>query len=140
MEQILRNAREDTRPYNVITLSPAAMLGSGPAREDTRPYTRNRNGKGVRRRGDERLSKIASVPCTQGCFTSQLYGLFTTTCGARLLTSSWALTLWICAACSFSCATMVCISLFSWLMLACCSSTFLCSFRNSLSNITFRSL
>jgi hypothetical protein len=26
---------------------------------------------------------------------SLLYGLFTTTCGARLLTSSWALTLWI---------------------------------------------
>src|SRR5438132_3397666 len=35
---------------------------------------------------------------------SLLYGLFTTTCGAGLLTSSWALTFWICAACSLSCA------------------------------------
>ena len=44
-------AREDTRPYTIA-----------PTREDTRLYTRNRNGKGVRRRGDERLSKLASVP------------------------------------------------------------------------------
>src|SRR6266480_7830375 len=83
--------------------------------------------------------QFALVLDTQGGSTSQLYGLFATTCGAGLFTSSWALTFWICAACSLSCATMVCISLFSWLMLACCSSTFLCSLRNSLSNITFTS-
>jgi hypothetical protein len=33
---------------------------------------------------------------------SLLYGLLRTTCGAGLLTSSCALTLWICAACSLS--------------------------------------
>ena len=33
------SAREDTRPYKVITLSSAAMLGPPPARGDTRPYT-----------------------------------------------------------------------------------------------------
>ena len=43
------------------------------------------------------------APHTQGLSTSQLYGLFVTTCGAGLLTSSWALTFWICAACSLSC-------------------------------------
>ena len=37
-------------------------------------------------------------------YTLQLYGLFTTTCGAGLLTSSWALTFWIWDACSLSCA------------------------------------
>src|SRR2546430_17325146 len=58
-------------------------------------------GKGVRR-GDERLSKFALVLDTQGHIKSQLYGLFTTTCGAGFLTSSCALTFWICAACSFS--------------------------------------
>src|SRR6266404_190797 len=64
---------------------------------------------------------------TQGVLFSESYGLFTTTCGAVFLTSSWALTFWICAACSLSCATIVCISLFS-------SRTLLCSLRNSLSN------
>ena len=37
-------------------------------------------------------------------FISRLYGLFTTTCGADLLISTWALTFWICAACSLNCA------------------------------------
>ena len=55
---------------------------------------KSRNGKGVRRRG-ERFFKLAFVPHTQGRCTSQLYGLFTTTCGAGLLTSSCALTFWI---------------------------------------------
>jgi len=64
------------------------------------------NGKGVRR-GGGRLSKFALVLDTQGHIKSQLYGLFTTTCGAGLLTSSCALTFWICAACSLSCAVRV---------------------------------
>src|SRR5437588_3561255 len=58
-------------------------------------------GTGVRR-GDERLSKFALVLDTQGHIKSQLYGLFTTTCGAGLLTSSCALTFWICADCSLT--------------------------------------
>src|SRR5207244_8180636 len=45
--------------------------------------------------------------CHKHRYTSQLYGLFVTTCGAGLLTSSWALTFWICAACSFSWAVRV---------------------------------
>jgi hypothetical protein len=36
--------------------------------------------------------QLASVPDTQGRFKSEPYGLLTTTCGAGLLTSSWALT------------------------------------------------
>src|SRR5207248_6903948 len=55
----------------------------------------------------ERLSKFALVLDTQGHIKSQLYGLFTTTCGAGLLTSSCALTFWICAACSLSWAVRV---------------------------------
>jgi len=51
---------------------------------------KSRNGKGVRR-GGESLSKFAFVPHTRGRSTSQLYGLFTTTCGAGLLTSSCAI-------------------------------------------------
>src|SRR6266446_7200199 len=68
-------------------------------------------------------------------YTLQLYGLFVTTCGAGLLTSTWALTFWICAACSLSCAVRTSIPF------ACCATvvskfcTFLCSLRNSLSNI-----
>src|SRR5437879_9007775 len=99
------------------------------------------NGKGVRR-GDERLSKFALVLDTQGHIKSQLYGLFTTTCGAGLFTSSCALTFWIWAACSLSCAVRISIPFCCWatvdftsVMLPCCSSTFLCSLRNSLSNI-----
>src|SRR5262249_68874 len=45
--------------------------------------------------------QLASMLNTQSRSTSQLYGLFTTTCGAALLISSCALTFWICAACSF---------------------------------------
>src|SRR5439155_20706276 len=47
------SAREDTRPYKVITLSSAAMLGPPPARGDTRPYTI------VPAREDTRLYTIA---------------------------------------------------------------------------------
>ena len=54
---------------------------------------KSRNGKGVRR-GGESLSKLALVPHTQGRSTSQLYGLFTTTCGAGLFT------FWVWDACS----------------------------------------
>src|SRR5438309_8547333 len=61
------------------------------------------NGKGVRD-GGERLSKFALVLDTQGHIKSPLYGLFTTTCGAGLLTSSCALTFWICADCSLTVA------------------------------------
>src|SRR5437879_1757443 len=77
--------------------------------------------------------------------------LLLTICGARSFTSSRAFTFWICAACSFSCAvrtpTSFCSSQivascaaaldFNCPMVACCSSTFLCSLRNSLSNIAF---
>src|SRR5438552_8557290 len=90
--------------------------------------------------------QFALVLDTQGGSTSQLYGLFATTCGAGLFTSSWALTFWICAACSLSWAVRVSIPFcccatvdFNSVMLACCSSTFLCSLRNSLSSITFTS-
>ena len=60
---------------------------------------KSRNGKGVRR-GGESLSKLALVAHIQGRSTSQLYGLFTTTCGAGLLTSSCAFTFWVWDACS----------------------------------------
>src|SRR5947199_2739822 len=53
--------------------------------------------------------QFALVLDTQGGSTSQLYGLFATTCGAGLFTSSWALTFWICAACSLSWAVNACI-------------------------------
>jgi len=39
--------------------------------------------------------QFALVLDTQGGSTSQIYGLFTTTWGAALFTSSWALTFWI---------------------------------------------
>ena len=58
------------------------------------------------------------------------YGLFSTTCGGRLPTSSWALTFWICAACFFTVTVSAAISFFS-------SSTVSCSLRNSFSNIAF---
>jgi hypothetical protein len=45
---------------------------------------------------------------------AEFYGLFTTTCGAGLLTSTCALTLWICAACSFSCTVMSSIPFCCW--------------------------
>src|SRR6266480_308665 len=67
--------------------------------------------------------QFALVLDTQGGSTSQLYGLFATTCGAGLLTSSWALTFWICAACSLSCwvscATVACSSSTLRLSIAC---------------------
>jgi hypothetical protein len=53
----------------------------------------------------ECLSNFALVLDTEGHTKSQLYGLFTTTCGAGLLTSSCALTFWICADCSLTVAT-----------------------------------
>src|SRR5436190_3446819 len=91
--------------------------------------------------------QLASVSDTESRFKSELYGLLTTICGAGLVTSSWALTFWICAACSLSCALRTSIPIcccatvdFSSAMLACwfsillcCSSTLLCSLRNSLS-------
>src|SRR5947208_10679463 len=64
------------------------------------------NGKGVRREGRTPF-QFALVLNTQGHIKSQLFGLFTTTCGAGLLTSSCALTFWICADCSLSCAVRV---------------------------------
>ena len=48
------------------------------------------------------------------------YGLFTTTFGAGLLVSSWALTFWICAACSLSWAVRVSICF-------CCNATVTCN-------------
>src|SRR6266567_3313539 len=86
-----------------------------------------RNGKGVRpganafpisfgaRRGEHR-------------YTLQLYGLFVTTCGAGLLTSSWALTFWICAACSLSCAVRVSICFCCCAPCFCCCATVACNF------------
>jgi hypothetical protein len=60
-------------------------------------------------------------------YTLQLYGLFVTTCGAGLLTSSWALTFWICAACSLSWAVKVSACSSSWavrvsICLCCCAT------------------
>src|SRR5438094_2181616 len=70
--------------------------------------------------------------------------LLATVCGARLLTSICALTFWSCAPCSFSCAVRTSIPFCCWATVdfnsaiaACCSSTFLCSLRNSLSSIAF---
>src|SRR6266480_7362401 len=48
---------------------------------------KSRNGKGVRL-GGRTPFQFASVLCTPGRSMSQLYGLFTTTCGAGLLTST----------------------------------------------------
>src|SRR5207302_5432203 len=85
-------------------------------------------GKGVRRAANA----FPNSPwyLAQGPHYLQLYGLFTTTCGAGLLISSCALTFWICAACSFSVAMRLA-------TVASNFSVFLCSLRNSLSNIAF---
>src|SRR6266446_3268510 len=77
--------------------------------------------------------------------------LLLTICGARSFTSSRALTFWICAACSLTCAVRTPTSFLSSLIVAscfaaldfscpivvCCLSTLRCSLRNSLSNIAF---
>ena len=78
------------------------ILGSAPARADTRLYTGAENGKGVRRWPTNAFPNSPRCSGTQGRTNSQLYGLFATTCGAGLFTSTWALTFWICAACSLS--------------------------------------
>src|SRR5439155_3569931 len=70
-----------------------ALIGQSSANL-TIPARRAENGKGVRRPGRTPF-QIASVLGTRGVSTSQLYGLLTTTCGAGLFTSSWALTFWI---------------------------------------------
>src|SRR5216110_533767 len=70
--------------------------------------------------------QFALVLDTQGGSTSQLYGLFATTCGAGLFTSSWALTFWICAACSLSWAVRTLTVVFSSAMAACWFSILLC--------------
>jgi hypothetical protein len=60
---------------------------------------KSRNGKAFAAGANAFQTRLgASHP--QGRSTSQLYGLFTTACGAGLLTSSCALTFWICDACS----------------------------------------
>src|SRR5207249_2325678 len=91
---------------------------------------RSSNDEGVRHE-DERLS-ISPVPNAQRRFKFEAYGLLTTTFGAGLETCSWALTFWICAACSLSCAIKTSIPFccratvdFNSEMLACCFSTFL---------------
>ena len=58
---MLGPAREDSRFYTIA-----------PAREDTRLYTRNRKGKGVRRRGGERLSKSPRCLTHQGTYIAVL--------------------------------------------------------------------
>src|SRR6266567_4483199 len=77
--------------------------------------------------------------------------LLLTICGARSFTSSRALTFWICAACSLTCAvrtptsflsSLIVASCFAaldlnCLMVASCSSILRCAFRNSLSSIAF---
>jgi hypothetical protein len=71
----------------------ASAVATTRANADRATTIEGKNGKGVRP-GDERLSKLASVLLTHQAAgsTSQLYGLFATTCGAGLFTSSWALT------------------------------------------------
>src|SRR5262249_54707706 len=104
--------------------------------------SRSRNGKGVRRGWTNAFPNRLGFT-HEAVLTSQRYGLFTTTCGPGLLISSLALTFWIWAACSsrraVSCAIVAPKSFFSCVIVACCSSTFLCSLRNSLSNITLMS-
>jgi len=88
-------AREDTRLYmlRAVDINDLALIGQSSANL-TSPARRAENGKGVRRPGRTPF-QIASVLGTRGVSTSQLYGLLTTTCGAGLFTSSWALTFWI---------------------------------------------
>src|SRR5436190_5957727 len=96
------------------------------------------------------------------CVARGGYSLFTTTRRAGFRNSKWALTFWICAACSFRLAVKASISfrwcatvasslvMLAWKLLRCsaiitsssrnlrpCSSTLPCSLRNSLSNIAF---
>src|SRR5438874_4979761 len=96
---------------------------------------RSSNDEGVRHE-DERLS-ISPVPNAQRRFKFEAYGLLTTTFGAGLETCSWALTFWICAACSLSCAIKTSIPFCCCATVPSKSWTFLCFLRNSLSNIAF---
>ena len=113
-------------------MAPLSGVSAAIAREDTRDYTSVRG--------------------------YRIYSLLATICGARLVTSSWALTFWICDACSFKVAVKICISPcycanvdfscamiascfdaldFSCAIVASCSWILPCSLRNSLSNIAF---
>src|SRR6266403_4239260 len=78
------------------------LRGASPCR--AAPWLQHRGTEMVKAFAGRRTPlPFALVLDTQGGSTSQIYGLFVTTCGAGLLTSSWALTFWICAACSLSC-------------------------------------
>src|SRR5438034_4172999 len=66
------------------------------------PNACSQNGKGARPRRRTPFQIRLGARGIPRRSTSQLYGLFATTCGADLLTSIWALTFWICAACSLS--------------------------------------
>jgi hypothetical protein len=52
-------------------------------------------------------SAYPSVPSALSAVRLHLYWLLTTICDALLLNSTWSLTLWICAACSFKPAVRV---------------------------------
>ena len=92
----------------------------------------------------------ASERGTRCAEVARCYGLLETTCGAGLRVSSWALTFWICPACSFAVAARASISFccfapsvsclatvdLSCAMVASCWSILRCALRNSLSNIT----
>src|SRR6266498_5109523 len=130
-----------------------------PSKGSKQKVARLRRGSGVAGQEKEDLTQPPSL-----CDRVTDY-LFKTVCGAALVASnpppdglavaSWALTFWICAACSFKravtasicfcCCAIVAssLSLFAWESFRCCASaasnfsTFWCSLRNSLSNIAF---
>ncbi len=66
----------------------------------------------------------------KGGNAQQFYWLLRAVCGAAVLISIWALTFWICPACSFTVVTRLA-------TVASNSSTLRCSLRNSLTSIAF---
>src|SRR6266496_2788437 len=64
-------------------------------------------------------------PRSQTAGTQSDYS-FATVRGAVLLTSSWALTFWICAACSLSWTVRICICLCCWEIWSCCCAICFC--------------
>ena len=77
------------------------VVGEGHITKSVR--SSDRKGEGVRRGTNAFTNRLGAFG-TQGHSISEAYGLFATTCGAGLITSSCALTFWICAACSFTIA------------------------------------
>src|SRR6266542_4415816 len=133
-----------------------------PSKGSKQKIARLRRGSGAAGQENEDL---AQPPYLRDRVTDYL---FETVCGAALVTSSpprdglavasWAVTFWICEACSLSCVVRACIPFCCCAMITCCSATVLfnwltvlfcscisracpstlrCSLRNSLSNIAF---